>query len=205
MLTMPRVQGLGQLHRLSVEGLRERARRSGSSWFLGPRRVSWCEHWRTRKQNDQRANRRCQDRVWLPAIPNQNSRFTADGSVENFKRRRQTELKHGRISMLVLWLSKIKRVMVMFLRFRLDPHWFVSPQMLFSSSGCAVLWQESETQRRPRWATSLRSNLSAITGVVCGCVLQLQGLLTMPVDAEFFKEMHGYMSRSRLLLNSEVK
>ena len=26
--------------------------------------------------------------------------FTADGSVENFKRRRQTELKHGRISML---------------------------------------------------------------------------------------------------------
>ena len=27
--------------------------------------------------------------------------FTADGSVENFKRRRQTELKHGWISMLV--------------------------------------------------------------------------------------------------------
>merc|ERR550534_2213909 len=26
--------------------------------------------------------------------------FTADGSVENFKRRRQTELKHGRVSML---------------------------------------------------------------------------------------------------------
>ena len=26
--------------------------------------------------------------------------FTADGSVENFKRHRQTELKHGRISML---------------------------------------------------------------------------------------------------------
>merc|ERR1719310_612400 len=26
--------------------------------------------------------------------------FTADGSVENFARRRQTELKHGRISML---------------------------------------------------------------------------------------------------------
>ena len=26
--------------------------------------------------------------------------FTADGSVEDFKRRRQTELKHGRISML---------------------------------------------------------------------------------------------------------
>jgi light-harvesting complex I chlorophyll a/b binding protein 1 len=26
--------------------------------------------------------------------------FTADGSVENFNRRRQTELKHGRISML---------------------------------------------------------------------------------------------------------
>ena len=26
--------------------------------------------------------------------------FTADGNVENFKRRRQTELKHGRISML---------------------------------------------------------------------------------------------------------
>ena len=26
--------------------------------------------------------------------------FTADGSAENFKRRRQTELKHGRISML---------------------------------------------------------------------------------------------------------
>ena len=26
--------------------------------------------------------------------------FTADGSVENFQRRRQTELKHGRISML---------------------------------------------------------------------------------------------------------
>eukprot|EP00437_Effrenium_voratum_P007556 CAMPEP_0181421988 /NCGR_PEP_ID=MMETSP1110-20121109/13381_1 /TAXON_ID=174948 /ORGANISM="Symbiodinium sp., Strain CCMP421" /LENGTH=162 /DNA_ID=CAMNT_0023545069 /DNA_START=84 /DNA_END=568 /DNA_ORIENTATION=+ len=26
--------------------------------------------------------------------------FTSDGSVENFKRRRQTELKHGRISML---------------------------------------------------------------------------------------------------------
>eukprot|EP00403_Amphidinium_massartii_P011817 CAMPEP_0178419334 /NCGR_PEP_ID=MMETSP0689_2-20121128/25555_1 /TAXON_ID=160604 /ORGANISM="Amphidinium massartii, Strain CS-259" /LENGTH=152 /DNA_ID=CAMNT_0020040765 /DNA_START=32 /DNA_END=487 /DNA_ORIENTATION=+ len=26
--------------------------------------------------------------------------FTADGSVENFKRRRQTEIKHGRISML---------------------------------------------------------------------------------------------------------
>ena len=29
-----------------------------------------------------------------------NRGFTADGSVENFKRRRQTELKHGRISML---------------------------------------------------------------------------------------------------------
>ena len=27
--------------------------------------------------------------------------FTADGSTENFARRRQTELKHGRISMLV--------------------------------------------------------------------------------------------------------
>jgi hypothetical protein len=26
--------------------------------------------------------------------------FTADGSVENFNRRRQTEIKHGRISML---------------------------------------------------------------------------------------------------------
>merc|ERR1719436_1490867 len=26
--------------------------------------------------------------------------FTADGNVENFKRRRQTELKHGRVSML---------------------------------------------------------------------------------------------------------
>ena len=26
--------------------------------------------------------------------------FTSDGSVEDFKRRRQTELKHGRISML---------------------------------------------------------------------------------------------------------
>ena len=26
--------------------------------------------------------------------------FTADGSVENFKRRRATEIKHGRISML---------------------------------------------------------------------------------------------------------
>merc|ERR1719446_1563303 len=26
--------------------------------------------------------------------------FTADGSVENFQRRRQTELKHGRVSML---------------------------------------------------------------------------------------------------------
>ena len=26
--------------------------------------------------------------------------FTADGSTENFARRRQTELKHGRISML---------------------------------------------------------------------------------------------------------
>ena len=88
--------------------------------------------------------------------------------------------------MLVLWLSKIRHVVVMFLRFRPDPHLFVSPQMLFSSSGCAVVWQESETQRRPRWATSLRSNLSAITGVVCGCVLQLQGLPTVPVDAEFF-------------------
>jgi len=31
---------------------------------------------------------------WSPAG------FTADGSVQNFKRRRQTELKHGRISML---------------------------------------------------------------------------------------------------------
>ena len=28
--------------------------------------------------------------------------FTADGSTENFARRRQTELKHGRISMLAL-------------------------------------------------------------------------------------------------------
>ena len=26
--------------------------------------------------------------------------FTADGSVEDFKRRRQTEIKHGRIAML---------------------------------------------------------------------------------------------------------
>ena len=26
--------------------------------------------------------------------------FTADGNVENFRRRRQTELKHGRVSML---------------------------------------------------------------------------------------------------------
>ena len=38
------------------------------------------------------------------ALPNTNfwdpAGFTADGSVENFKRRRQTELKHGRISML---------------------------------------------------------------------------------------------------------
>jgi len=33
-------------------------------------------------------------RFWDPAG------FTADGSVENFQRRRQTELKHGRISML---------------------------------------------------------------------------------------------------------
>ena len=33
-------------------------------------------------------------RFWDPAG------FTADGSVEDFKRRRQTELKHGRISML---------------------------------------------------------------------------------------------------------
>ena len=31
---------------------------------------------------------------WVPAG------FTADGSVENFKRRRQTDLKHGRIAML---------------------------------------------------------------------------------------------------------
>ena len=29
--------------------------------------------------------------------------FTADGSTENFARRRQTELKHGRISMLDAW------------------------------------------------------------------------------------------------------
>ena len=29
--------------------------------------------------------------------------FTADGSTENFARRRQTELKHGRISMLATW------------------------------------------------------------------------------------------------------
>ena len=28
--------------------------------------------------------------------------FTADGSTENFARRRQTELKHGRISMLAI-------------------------------------------------------------------------------------------------------
>ena len=33
-------------------------------------------------------------RFWDPAG------FTADGSVEDFQRRRQTELKHGRISML---------------------------------------------------------------------------------------------------------
>ena len=33
-------------------------------------------------------------RFWDPAG------FTSDGSVEDFKRRRQTELKHGRISML---------------------------------------------------------------------------------------------------------
>eukprot|EP00971_Amphidinium_carterae_P346171 6487487-Amphidinium_carterae.1 len=26
--------------------------------------------------------------------------FTADGSLENFKRRRQTEIKHGRVAML---------------------------------------------------------------------------------------------------------
>ena len=63
--------------------------------------------------------------------------------------------------MLVLGL-KIKHVVLLFLRIRLDPHLLVSPQMLFSSSGCAVVWQESEIQRRPRWATSLRSNLSAI-------------------------------------------
>ena len=63
--------------------------------------------------------------------------------------------------MLVLGLQ-IKHVVLLFLRFRLDPHLLVSPQMLFSSSGCAVVWQESEIQRRPRWATSLRSNLSAI-------------------------------------------
>ena len=63
---------------------------------------------------------------------------------------------------------------------------FVSPQMLFSCSGCAVLRQKSETQRRPRWATSLLSTLSAITCVVCGWVLLLQGLLTAPADAECF-------------------
>ena len=88
--------------------------------------------------------------------------------------------------MLVLWLSKIKRVVVMFLRFRLDPHLFVSPQMLFRCSGCAVLWQKSETQRRPRWATSLRSTLSAITRVVCGWVLLLQGLLTGLLMQSFY-------------------
>ena len=51
--------------------------------------------------------------------------FTADGSVENFKRRRQTELKHGRIAMLATmgyitpeqlavhvgqWLSSLRRL-----------------------------------------------------------------------------------------------
>eukprot|EP00438_Fugacium_kawagutii_P031658 Skav207327 [mRNA] locus=scaffold3027:197329:229258:- [translate_table: standard] len=35
-----------------------------------------------------------------PSSGHLRARFTADGSVENFKRRRQTELKHGRISML---------------------------------------------------------------------------------------------------------
>ena len=33
-------------------------------------------------------------RFWDPAG------FTQDGSVENFKRRRQTEIKHGRVSMM---------------------------------------------------------------------------------------------------------
>ena len=41
-------------------------------------------------------------RALAPPSPNfwDPAGFTADGSVENFKRRRQTELKHGRISML---------------------------------------------------------------------------------------------------------
>ena len=48
--------------------------------------------------------------------------FTADGSVENFKRRRQTELKHGRISMLAtmgyitpeIFVGKKNRVIFLF-------------------------------------------------------------------------------------------
>ena len=36
--------------------------------------------------------------------------FTADGNSENFARRRQTELKHGRISMLVFWLQSVSFV-----------------------------------------------------------------------------------------------
>ncbi|CAK9085174.1 unnamed protein product, partial [Durusdinium trenchii] len=41
-------------------------------------------------------------RALAPPSPNfwDPAGFTADGSVENFQRRRQTELKHGRISML---------------------------------------------------------------------------------------------------------
>ena len=46
-----------------------------------------------RRETSQR-HRLSQMRFWDPAG------FTADGSVEDFKRRRQTELKHGRISML---------------------------------------------------------------------------------------------------------
>ena len=43
-----------------------------------------------------RMNSACR-RPWVSGIP---QAFTADGSVEDFKRRRATEIKHGRISML---------------------------------------------------------------------------------------------------------
>eukprot|EP00438_Fugacium_kawagutii_P017361 Skav201541 [mRNA] locus=scaffold1616:132184:132790:+ [translate_table: standard] len=54
--------------------------------------------------------------------------FTADGSVENFKRRRQTELKHGRISMLATMGYITPEITgAVFFSFLICVFWYLSP------------------------------------------------------------------------------
>ncbi|OLP79140.1 Caroteno-chlorophyll a-c-binding protein [Symbiodinium microadriaticum] len=52
------------------------------------------------KRSEASYGRKSQVDGWVAFKSSAEGGFTADGSVENFKRRRQTELKHGRISML---------------------------------------------------------------------------------------------------------